>query len=603
MCLSLPLESPFLDKEDDIDELDLDTLVIDDETAERRRESIHQNIISCRHRRLYHIILMWLEELDPTLYPPRALRTIKLSYSKIPPTKTHRPGTFAIYTEIRADNTGSLGTTTFLRAWPVPQWVTEYFELDTSLSTLTPSPPSSLHTLQSPASPYPSPPLSPLFHTPPSSPLASPTATPSLIPTMATAVPMFSGGMKENGGDWLKEIKAHFTDTRIITDQARCEYFELKLRLDAARRFKELPDAIRTDWKLLEAKWKKMYPARNAYLNTARDIDEFYDLRISDKDLSRRPTESNEGESEWAIAQFVEKLQYLGTKVADASETSKGRHVFRHLPPLVRDRLPSYGAQGPRLKTLCADLAALDHPYIAKLAMQQERIQHQLDSIARFSTQTNARPQRAGPTPRQTLPNFSSTAFPPSPSNTFTPSTAFNTQTDSQARTNRPFRPIGNSANFVSETSKTTNAPANHNFEATPDGTRQYEEAVSRWFTTYGADAIPNASRPFPLTPGSPSPGSGECWRCGHKGHYKESAECLRNNPLPDKEQQYRRIVGASILNTVRNVKSTAAFHIESGTFDEFNRNYAFASGSHEPQYEDYQDINPFLGNVRGDDL
>ncbi|KIJ30176.1 hypothetical protein M422DRAFT_268317 [Sphaerobolus stellatus SS14] len=71
MRLSLPLESPFLDKEDDIDELDLDMLIINDETAERRRESIHQNVINRRHRHLYHIILVWFEELDPTLYPPR----------------------------------------------------------------------------------------------------------------------------------------------------------------------------------------------------------------------------------------------------------------------------------------------------------------------------------------------------------------------------------------------------------------------------------------------------------------------------------------------------------------------------------------------------
>ncbi|KIJ26267.1 hypothetical protein M422DRAFT_272705 [Sphaerobolus stellatus SS14] len=114
---------------------------------------------------------------------------------------------------------------------------------------------------------------------------------------------------------------------------------------------------------------------------------------------------------------------------------------------------------------------------------------------------------------------------------------------------------------------------------------------------------MPNASRPFPLTPSSPSPGSGECWRCGHKGHYKESPDCLRNNPLPIKEQQYRRIVGASILNAVRNVKTTAAFHIESGTFDEFDRDYAFDPGCHETQYENYQDPDPFLGNGQRNDL
>ncbi|KIJ41099.1 hypothetical protein M422DRAFT_255946 [Sphaerobolus stellatus SS14] len=251
------------------------------------------------------------------------------------------------------------------------------------------------------------------------------------------------------------------------------------------------------------------------------------------------------------------------------------------------------------LKTLCANLMALDHLYITKLATQQEHIQHQLDSITRFSAQMNTRPQRAGPPPC----NFASTTFPPLVPNIFPPSAAFNTQSNSQTCMNCPFRPIGNNANFILKPSKTVNHLANHNFEATPNETCQYEEAVSRWFTTYGTDAIPNASRPFPLTPSSPSPGSGECWRCGHKGHYKESAECPHNNPLPDKEQQYCRIAGASILNAMRNVKSTAAFHIESGTFDEFNCNYAFTSDSQEPQYKDYQDTNLFLGNARGDDL
>ncbi|KIJ41098.1 hypothetical protein M422DRAFT_255945 [Sphaerobolus stellatus SS14] len=71
-----------------------------------------------------------------------------------------------------------------------------------------------------------------------------------------------------------QEIKAHFTYAHITTDQPRCEYFELKLCLDAVQKFEELPEAICTDWKLLEAEWKKMYPPHNTYLNTARDINE-----------------------------------------------------------------------------------------------------------------------------------------------------------------------------------------------------------------------------------------------------------------------------------------------------------------------------------------
>ncbi|KIJ37677.1 hypothetical protein M422DRAFT_259774, partial [Sphaerobolus stellatus SS14] len=310
-----------------------------------------------------------------------------------------------------------------------------------------------------------------------------------------------------------------------------------------------------------------------------------------------RSTDNGDNEPEWAIAQFVERLRYLGSKINDASETSKGRHAYRHLPPLIRDRLPAYGAQGPALENLCADIEALDHTYIAKIAAQQERIQSQLDSITRFSTQSmqsNIRPQRVGPQLRLMPTNFATT-------NAFTTPNSFNNS--NEPCSTRALRPVTNNVPYGTDTSKNTNLPTNNSFEATPDGIRQYETAVGKWFATYGADGVPNASRPFPLTPGSPSPGSGECWRCGHKEHYKESAECFHNNPLPDKEQQYRRIVGASILNAVRNVRTTAAFHIESGTFDEFNRNYAFAPDVQEAQYEDYQDADIFSGNDLRDDL
>ncbi|KIJ23740.1 hypothetical protein M422DRAFT_275626 [Sphaerobolus stellatus SS14] len=79
--------------------------------------------------------------------------------------------------------------------------------------------------------------------------------------------------------DWLKVIKAHFADTHMST-------------------------------------------------NEVRYIDEFYDLQITDKDLSKKLAKGNNSEPEWAIAQFIEKLRYLGSKVKDTSETSKGGHAF-----------------------------------------------------------------------------------------------------------------------------------------------------------------------------------------------------------------------------------------------------------------------------------
>ncbi|KIJ30466.1 hypothetical protein M422DRAFT_268012 [Sphaerobolus stellatus SS14] len=105
--------------------------------------------------------------------------------------------------------------------------------------------------------------------------------------------------------EWLK-----FYDelTQIIQPHGKEIIFSIPIRRTTQAHLNEL--------EILIAEWKRMYPLRTAYLNTAKDVDEFYNLRITDKAL-KKPAEGSDGEPEWTIAQFIEKLCYLRSKVKD----------------------------------------------------------------------------------------------------------------------------------------------------------------------------------------------------------------------------------------------------------------------------------------------
>ncbi|KIJ49049.1 hypothetical protein M422DRAFT_161803, partial [Sphaerobolus stellatus SS14] len=86
------------------------------------------------------------------------------------------------------------------------------------------------------------------------------------------------------------------------------------------------------------------------------------------------------------------------------------------------------------------------------------------------------------------------------------------------------------------------------------------------WDTRYGRDAHPTIESKYPLTPGLPTPGSNECWRCGRTGHNRMDPTYTQNPPLPEKEQTYRRLVALSSRSNPRPpIRSYAANLIETG--------------------------------------
>ncbi|KIJ29206.1 hypothetical protein M422DRAFT_85368, partial [Sphaerobolus stellatus SS14] len=52
---------------------------------------------------------------------------------------------------------------------------------------------------------------------------------------------------------------------------------------------------------------------------------------------------------------------------------------------------------------------------------------------------------------------------------------------------------------------------------------------IKSWDNRYGRTTYPTIETKYPLTPGLPTPGSNECWRCGKVGHNRNDPECNQN--------------------------------------------------------------------------
>ena len=75
---------------------------------------------------------------------------------------------------------------------------------------------------------------------------------------------------------------------------------------------------------------------------------------------------------------------------------------------------------------------------------------------------------------------------------------------------------------------------------ASNEGKQQYQADVDAWHTTHGREAIPSLSQPYPITPGTALPGSGECFDYGIVTEPRHmSGGCDTKNRLPPLETRW----------------------------------------------------------------
>jgi len=392
------------------------------------------------------------------------------------------------------------------------------------------------------------------------------------------AVPTFSGGPAENGSDWLDALESHFMDVEWEDDDPkRCRYFRLHLRGEAKRRYNELPETTRDNWDALHAKWTEMYPPSITVSHEQSHLQEFRSLRLDASKLAK-PMSKEDGSVTWETIKFVERLRHCASGISILTDNAKGIDAYANLPSVIKDQLPKYPGLGPSLSDLAQDLLSLNHYEVASRVQQNLSIQDQLNSISQSLARTGI--------PRSQIPVHAYTSNTPSAY-----PTRYNAQCAPLARLplndqRRPTFPLDRSpmlpTSMPPNPQATRHTPLPTSFPATSEGRRQYDEAIRTWDAQYGQDATPTVETRYPLTPGSLSAGSGECWRCGlrHQGHLRGSPECLKYQALPQKEQAYRSTVEKGMRNVVRSVRTVAANHIEASRFSDFMRIHSPPAGA-----------------------
>jgi hypothetical protein len=80
--------------------------------------------------------------------------------------------------------------------------------------------------------------------------------------------------------------------------------------------------------------------------------------------------------------------------------------------------------------------------------------------------------------------------------------------------------------------------------EQPPQADEDYQAAMRDWEHRFGAETVPTLQTGYPLTPNTSVPGTGECFKCGHRGHQKK--DCKSETMIPYKEGTYRYLVYVS---------------------------------------------------------
>ena len=398
------------------------------------------------------------------------------------------------------------------------------------------------------------------------------------------AIPNFAGGPSENGSDWLVTLEAHFMDREwegADYNDKRCKYFKLHLRGEARRRYDGLPDDTKNNWDLLYAKWTEWYPRAVTVSHEQSHLQQFRSMRLELSKMAK-PIAKDDGSTTWETAKFVERLRHCASGITLLTDDAKGVDAYANLPPVVKDQLPKYAGLGPSLTTLSLDLLSLNHYEIASCVQQNLAIQDQLNTLLQSLSRASL--------PRSQIPTniyspVASNAYSPNPVRYSAQRPIFNRPPNDHQRSpytrNPPFSQAPPTANFrVHPPAGSTPIPTS--FPSSAEGNRQYTDAVRLWDTRYGSESMPTIETKYPLTPGSLSAGSGECWRCGlrHQGHLRNSSECLKNPALPRKEQSCRSLVDKSMRDVVKGVRTLAANHIESGNFQDFLQMHGVPFGS-----------------------
>ncbi|SNX85308.1 uncharacterized protein MEPE_04017 [Melanopsichium pennsylvanicum] len=350
---------------------------------------------------------------------------------------------------------------------------------------------------------------------------------------------IFNGSIGKAGNGtarhFVKNFEAYLIERNFIDDEAKSARL-FKTRLDGAAEawLESLPSTVSSTWNSLKIAFLDQYDKDTAIGGVKQTRFQRFTTHLHPTlDLLR----DIEHWDKW-----LQRLYDLASDIpADyASPASLAFAAWSSLPPEIQATIavPSETATVAEFVNICRAIPQ----------QRYESILAEHDQNEEFVKEIRARKQRDAELENRIVNkilNAQRAVFPPSPPLkqgaiqqhpiTFDPSHQQQQQRGRQILPPSP--PRKQQQARITEIVQMT-------FENTPQGQAQYQAALQQFQRDHPRVTMqPPLDQPYPLTPGTAPAGSNECHRCGHRGHF--STACP-NTPVPQAEQTYRRMFGAS---------------------------------------------------------
>ena len=321
----------------------------------------------------------------------------------------------------------------------------------------------------------------------------------------AGVIPRFKG---RDDIEWLDTFELAMLDRGLAEDdQEMAKYFARLMGKGPPQSwYNGLDDETKSSYDLLKAQWHDEFDEETS-TKLDSTLTRFLALRLPDPQVGAVDPVTRK----YRHVTFADHAADLATDIpsSEMSDRVKTRDLYERMGPSLRTYLYGLGHHQDNVKAIAKVIRDLTPDDINQI-LEPVRTAHRIRQLEDHSNRS---------APRIPQVHFD----PPRP-----PQQQFDERRPPMQATIAPAQP--------------QHAPNN-----TYATTSAHLAEIRAWEEKYGRDTAPTLETQYPLTPDTSAPATGECFRCGKRGHKRKECQGV---PIPVKEGNYRYLLYLSKQNS-----------------------------------------------------
>lgn len=337
------------------------------------------------------------------------------------------------------------------------------------------------------------------------------------------------------------------------TEEDRLENFEyyLKEGSEADEWFRGLVADKKKKWADLKAEFDTRFPGVKKAKASPVEIErELIDMRLPDDDVGVKNPETEA----YKHVEFANRLMAKARAAGIENGKSSILAVRDKLPRILKEKVKEAQADW---KAFTDEIAGVDMEWIRNEREKEKEVKKReeklKEELLRGLQQTPTRGLAAAMSNAQLS---SPSTGRPANSRYGRPTMAHQIPTNPFAQGPTQTRPQPSSDELATvRQHMQKSAPP-----LTKENVSEYVAQCAAWEAKHGPTAIVTFNTPYPLTPGSAPPGSGECFRCG-QAVYHRPCPIPKDRWIPYKESEWRRLCDLAAKTSKRTAPGGTAPH------------------------------------------